>query len=197
MGIIIDIILLAILILSAFAGYKKGLVNLATKLFAGILAIIITIIIYKPVSGIIINNTDIDEKIENAILENTNNFIDSKTEENNAITNQIKDEIVEEQTKNMASNIIDAIIGIIVFIVVKIILGIIISFIDFVAKLPILKQFNEIGGIIYGLIRGIIIAFVCIVLMGAFAKVNPESELSKTIDTSILTRTVYENILKF
>ena len=36
MGILIDIILIAILIISAFLGYKKGLVKLGAKLFAGI-----------------------------------------------------------------------------------------------------------------------------------------------------------------
>jgi len=33
MGILIDIILIAILIISAFLGYKKGLVKLGAKLF--------------------------------------------------------------------------------------------------------------------------------------------------------------------
>ncbi len=45
--------------------------------------------------------------------------------------------------------------SIILFIVSKIILSIIISLMDFVANLPILKQFNEIGGIIYGIVRGL------------------------------------------
>ena len=39
MGFIIDIILVAILLLSTFLGYKKGLVKLGAKLFAGIIAI--------------------------------------------------------------------------------------------------------------------------------------------------------------
>ena len=65
MGFIIDIILVAILLLSTFLRYKKGLVKLGAKLFAGIIAIIVTIVAYRPVSGMIINNTSIDEKIEN------------------------------------------------------------------------------------------------------------------------------------
>ena len=47
MGILIDIILIAILIISAFLGYKKGLVKLGAKLFAGIIAIIVTVSIVK------------------------------------------------------------------------------------------------------------------------------------------------------
>ena len=71
MGILIDIIFIAIILLSAFLGYKKGLVNMASKLFAGILAIIITLILYQPVSNAIIKNTPLQTKIENIIIEKT------------------------------------------------------------------------------------------------------------------------------
>ena len=42
MGILIDIILIIIILISTFLGYKKGLVKLGAKLFAGIIAIIVT-----------------------------------------------------------------------------------------------------------------------------------------------------------
>ncbi len=83
MGILIDIILIAILIISAFLGYKKGLVKLGAKLFAGIIAIIITIIIYKPVANLIINNTQLDENIKNTIIENASGLIFVYTPINN------------------------------------------------------------------------------------------------------------------
>lgn len=196
MGFIIDIILLAILLLSAFLGYKKGLVKLGTRLFAGIIAIIVTIIIYRPVSGMIINNTQIDEKIENIVLENTPSLINKEEQTENIVSN-IENQIVSEQAKNISVGIVYAITAIVLFIVVKIALSIVISLMDFVANLPILKQFNEIGGIIYGIIRGILIVGVIVLLMGVFVKINPESTLSKQIDNSHLTKIVYKNIVKF
>ena len=78
MGIIIDIVLIAIIILSAFLGYKKGLVKLGAKLVAGIIAIILTLIVYKPVSNFVIAHTSIDEKIEEAIVENTNSYLNNE-----------------------------------------------------------------------------------------------------------------------
>ena len=68
MGILIDIILIAIIILSAFLGYKKGLVKLGAKLFAGIIAIIVAVIIYKPVAEIVVQKTTIVKKIQKSIL---------------------------------------------------------------------------------------------------------------------------------
>lgn len=197
MGIIIDIILIAIIILSAFLGYKKGLVKLGTKLFAGIIAIIVTIAIYKPISGIIINNTTIDEKIENAIIQNTTNFIDENSQIPDIVTNQVQNEILPSEAKNIAKNVVYAITAIVLFIAVKIALSIVISLMDFVANLPILKQFNEVGGIIYGLVRGVLIVGIFILLMGVFIKINPESTLNKNIQDSYLTKKVYENIVKF
>lgn len=197
MGIIIDIILIAIIVLSAFLGYKKGLVKLGAKLFAGIIAIIITIIMYKPVSGMIINNTTIDEKIENAIIQNTTNFINENDKMQNGITEHVEKNVLPEQAENLSKNVVYVITALVLFIAVKIILSIIISLMDFVANLPILKQFNEIGGIIYGIVRGALIVCVCVLLIGVYTKMKPESTLNNNIQNSYLTKIIYENIVKF
>ena len=57
MGILVDIILIAIVLVSAILGYKKGIVKLGAKLFAGIIAIILTIVLYKPVTEIVMEKT--------------------------------------------------------------------------------------------------------------------------------------------
>ena len=197
MGIIIDVILIAIVLLSAFLGYKKGLVRLGATLFAGIIAIIVTIIIYKPVSGIIINNTPIDEKIEHAIIQNTTDIIEKNEQIQNNVTNQLENKILPEQAKNIAKNVVRAVTAVVLFIIVKIVLSIIISLMDFVANLPLLKQFNEIGGIIYGIVRGVLIVCICVLIIGAVTKINPESTLNSKIQNSYLTKIIYENIVKF
>lgn len=196
MGIIIDIVIITIIILSAFLGYKKGLVKLGTRLFAGIIAIILTIILYRPLGGLIINNTSIDEKIENTITENTTSFINENTQGIDIITNQIKNEILPEEAKNISQNVIYTITSILLFIIIKITLSIIIALLDFVADLPILKQFNEVGGIIYGLIRGIIIACIFIFIIGAYLKINPQSTLNNSIDDTYLTNFIYKTIVR-
>lgn len=196
MGIIIDIILIAIVILSAFLGYKKGLVKLGAKLFAGIIAIILTIIVYKPVSGMIIKNTNIDDKIKATIIQNTKNVIDKKTQTKNDITNQLENNILPEQAENIAKNIVYAVTAVVLFVVVKIILSIVISLMNSIANLPLLKQFNEVGGIAYGLVRGVLISAICILLMGAYTKINPENSLSEQIQNTYLTKMIYEKVFK-
>ena len=205
MGIVIDIILVLIVALSAFLGYKKGLVELWAKLFAGIIAIVITLIIYKPVGNIVIKNTSIDEKIENTILEKTTNVIDenSKISDNKYIqdasdnaVSQVKEEVLPEQARNIAVNVVYGATALILFIVSKIVLSIVISLANAVASLPILKQFNEIGGLLYGLVRGAIISFVLILVIGTVAKLNPNGSLSKNVESTYLLKEVYDNVVK-
>lgn len=205
MGIVIDIILVLIVALSAFLGYKKGLVELGAKLFAGIIAIVITLIIYKPVGNIVIKNTSIDEKIENTILEKTTNVIDenSKISDNKYIqdasdnaVSQVKEEVLPEQARNIAVNIVYVATALILFIVSKIVLSVVISLANAVASLPILKQFNEIGGLLYGLVRGAIISLVLILVIGTVAKLNPNGSLSKNVESTYLLKEVYDNVVK-
>lgn len=205
MGIVIDIILVLIVALSAFLGYKKGLVELGAKLFAGIIAIVITLIIYKPVGNIVIKNTSIDEKIENTILEKTTNVIDenSKISDNKYIqdasdnaVSQVKEEVLPEQARNIAVNVVYVATALILFIVSKIVLSIVISLANAVASLPILKQFNEIGGLLYGLVRGAIISLVLILVIGTIAKLNPNGSLSKNVEGTYLLKEVYDNVVK-
>ncbi len=205
MGIVIDIILVLIVALSAFLGYKKGLVELGAKLFAGIIAIVITLIIYKPVGNIVIKNTSIDEKIENTILEKTTNVIDenSKISDNKYIqdasdnaVSQVKEEVLPEQARNIAVNVVYVATALILFIVSKIVLSIVISLANAIASLPILKQFNEVGGLLYGLVRGAIISLVLILVIGTIAKLNPNGSLSKNVESTYLLKEVYDNVVK-
>lgn len=207
MGIIIDIILVAILILSTFLGYKKGLVKLGAKLFAGIIAIVVTLILYRPIAGIIIKNTPIEANLKNAIITNASKSVENNKEENdenkistqvtNQVAEQVKNEILPQEAEKIAQGVIFAITGILLFIIVKIALSIVITLLDFVANLPILKQFNDVGGLAYGLVRGAIIVCVIVLLLGIMAKMNPENNLNKNIEDSHITKIIYEKIVKF
>ena len=69
MWIIFDIVVIAIIALCTFIGYKQGLVKSAIKILSFFIAIIVALVLYKPVSGVIINNTPIDENIKNVMIE--------------------------------------------------------------------------------------------------------------------------------
>ena len=58
-GIIIDIVLVLLVIAFTYFGDKKGLIEVAFKILSFFIAIIISIVLFKPVSYCIINFTPI------------------------------------------------------------------------------------------------------------------------------------------
>ena len=81
MGILIDIILILILVLNIVLGYKRGLINVIFSICAFFIAIILTLILFKPISNLIINNTEIDNKIREVIIHNNSNKDDANIAE--------------------------------------------------------------------------------------------------------------------
>ena len=73
MAIFIDLIILAILLISTFLGYKKGLIGVAFKIVSFLIALVITLILFKPISSYIINHTEISQTLENAITQKLSN----------------------------------------------------------------------------------------------------------------------------
>ena len=100
MGIVVDFILVFIILLNVIIGYKKGLIKVAFSIFAFLIALIATLILFKPVSYFIINNTQIDENIKLIIVSNnkfnnenqTNGEQENSESENNKKENEVKND---------------------------------------------------------------------------------------------------------
>ena len=107
MGVIVDLIIIAIVALSTYLAYKKGLVALAIKLCAVVISIVITLLLYKPVSNLIINTTSIDETIQNAILEKATDVI--RQEEESDLSNEVidfaKDGVLDVKARELSIQI--------------------------------------------------------------------------------------------
>lgn len=207
MGIILDIILVAIIALNIFICYKKGLVKLAVGLIAFAVAIILALILYKPVSNLIIENTEIDENIEQAII---NNF-SGDTQENEEVryvsvldylqkyvddaVNKTQTEIVTQTAGMMAVKIINVVVLIGIFIIVRAVLVLLTFISDIITSLPILKQFNEVGGILYGAIKALLIIYVVLAIVFLIICYTNNSTISEAINSSYITRFFYDHNL--
>ena len=193
MGIIIDLVLVLFLLGSTYLGYKKGLVKVAVSLVAFIVAIIITVILYRPIGDLIIKNTDWDERLQSTIQANVNSAITSdKNEEEKSITDEMvegaKNEILPGTSKTLAINIIYGGTMIGLFVVSRLLLLLINLMSDVITSLPIIKQFNETGGIAYGILRGIIIVYAIVMLLNLIISLDPQGALNDIVQSTILTK---------
>ena len=195
MGIFIDIILIALIALSIFLGYKKGLASLAIKLCAFIIAILITFILYRPIANLIINTTSVDESIEDTIYNKVTEMI--QKDETNELTSDLiesaKQGMLEQSARELAINVVYGGTIIILFIVVRIALIFVSVLANLVAKLPIIKQANEVGGAIYGLLRAIVIIYAILLVINFIGELNPKNIATQTINESTITKAMYEN----
>ena len=67
MNFAIDATIIAIIAIFTFIGYKQGLIKSAIKILSFFIAIIIAVIFYKTFATLVIEHTDIDERMQNAI----------------------------------------------------------------------------------------------------------------------------------
>ena len=204
MYFIVDLIIIAIIALFTFLGYKRGLVKLAFHLCTFLIAIILAFVLFKPIANLIIANTEIDESIEASIV---NRFINEGLSENSpaTLTSFVPSIFIESGTgtvKSVAVAISHALIEIVCFIaiyfIVKIVLRFVTALADLIAKIPILKQFNEVGGTIYGILEGVFIVFVLLAIISLIAPLLDGTILTY-IDKSFIGSFLYKNniLLKF
>lgn len=198
--LLIDLIVLGIIALSAFIGYKQGLIKSAIKILSFFIAIAVALVLYKPVANIVIEKTTIDDKISNTIVENISLEEQNKDEESN-VKNIIPDAIVKttngtinEMAQTLSTKIVEICVVLILYILVRIALRFISALADLVAKLPIIKQFNKLGGLIYGFVKGIFMVYVLLAILYLLSPLINKDTINK-IDGTTLTKFMYNNNL--
>ncbi len=207
MGILMDLAVIAILIINVILGYKKGLIKVLFSICAFLIAIIATLILYKPISNIVMEHTDINDKIKEIIIKNHTSDENTDTQENkektklqeyieNTIkdkTNEAKAQAIEAAADVISNKVVEILTGILLFIVIRIALLILNFLTESIAELPIIKQFNQVGGIAYGTLKAFIIIYLLLTILFFIVSIKGETMIADTIDRSYITKFLYEN----
>ena len=142
---------------------------------------------------------EIDENIENAITSKILPEGVSAADENAEIQKNLPEIIVKNSQNTVQSvaeafstTLIESACFLLIFIVVKIGMKFITALADLIAKLPLLKQFNELGGTIYGILEGLFIVFVGFAIVSLIAPLLDNSILD-AINNSLIGSIFYNN----
>ena len=205
MGIVVDLIIVAVMLLFIFLGYKKGLTGSLIKLLSFVIAIVLAVILYKPVGNVVIENTTIDDNIRTSLNETfgvQENKQEEKNEENvpSSIMNNINKEI-ENATDEVKTNVIDettktvVYVGsaIVIFLAVKVVLLIVSLFTSQITKIPIIRQVDKIGGLAYGAIEGIVIVYAILAVISLTSVIWANNAVVMAIGKSTLGEMLYNN----
>ena len=189
MSVVLDLIVILIIALFTFIGYKQGLIKTAIKITSFFIAIIIALVLYKPVSALIIKSTIIEKitpegmKPEDEASEATKIPQGFIKEANNTI---------KDTAETITVKIIEVCTVLILYLISRIVLKFIAALGDLIAKLPILKQFNKLGGTIFGALKGLLIVYVILAVVYLISPLLKENA-TKSIDETILTKAMYNN----
>lgn len=206
MGIIFDVIIALIIISSIYLGYKRGIVNVGYKLIALLLSLFVSMVLFTPITYFVINNTDLDERIEEIIKENAMDNAKKSDENNNDINRIIQqyaknlaqgtqNSVIEVSAKPIAINIIRIGVIIVLFILTRMILVILRVCTNVITKIPILKQCNELVGLVYGILRGLVIVYGVLSILYFVITMSGAVTINDAIQTSYVTKFLFENNL--
>ncbi len=215
-GIIIDVIIIALILANVVRGYQKGLSTIVFGVLCTGVAVIVALIIFKPVANIIIERTTIDEYFADGIYRILDNQNFKDTELINSEDTNMSDQIVEIINKYLAEALqksADSVFGyvsvkishlmvnlltlIFIIIIFRIILGFFKVIVDILASLPIIKQLNYSGGMVLGLIQGFLIIYMIFAIFSIFSPIVANSGILSMIQESKIGSSLYNNNLIF
>lgn len=206
MSIIVDLVILGIILLCIIIGYVRGLTGALIKILSFVLSVVIAFILFIPISNLVINNTKLDENLEQSIREMILDNNESKEEKMpEAITDYIgqkveqatdsaKETIVDNTARDVSLTIVKAGTWIVLFIIARILLILLKYITALIAKLPVIKQCDKLGGIIYGLLEGLVIVYVLLAIISFASPMMGESILD-SINQSYVGSMMYNNNL--
>lgn len=212
MSIIIDLIIIAIIALCVFLGYKKGLTKCIIKIFSFIIALVVAFVLFKPVSNFIIQNTKIDDTIKEAVINVVKDDVEEtgKVKEDNNLpkamvdyinntvenaVNEAKENVVEVVAEAIASTTINVGVAILLFIIIRIALMFVSMLSKIITDLPIIKQFDKTGGIIYGILKSFVVIFVIFALISFISPMIEQTGIIVAINKSAIGSILYNNNL--
>ena len=190
MEAVLDIIIVCIIILCVYMGYKKGLVRTVMSFLSFIIAYIAANIFSPPLSEFLYSNwikpafvSGVTSKIDDIITPDIdlNKLVADKQPEfagmvedygvelsevdkwvsEGATSGNVAENLVEPVAQGVANFIAFAA----VFVASLILLKILVSLMDSVAKLPVLNLLNKIGGTAVGVVYGLGLSYIFVLLV--------------------------------
>ena len=216
---LLDIAAIVIFISCLYLGRQKGLVRMVFSLVSGFLSFYITSIAYPIASAFLKDNTNIYNLFKGNIIEalSVGEIIAQYIQlgEDAVIANLSLPKSILQMVKEsnipsvydilnaatledyigsfLADMLLNVICAIAVFFLVSFVMGLIINALDIIAKLPVVRKFNKLGGALAGACLGFILICATVNLYCLLLAGNTDNEL--VVKTSAAGKFVYEHDL--
>lgn len=221
MGILIDLIAIAFLVVSALVAYYRGFVKTFFGFVSVILAILFACCFSKSLAMHIKETSEMDEWIIESITEIGNQgegVIESGEDVDsvedlknndfigfiNDLPESVSDVLDIEESKNIAllniaTKISDVVINIfswiIIYFIVRVIVAVITVIFDGIMSIPILKSINNLAGLVIGIFVGIFRIYLFLAIIYFISNITNVLIFVNVIQTSGIINAMYSNNL--
>lgn len=203
---IVDLIIIGILAVSILIGVKIGLIKSLINLAAIFLSIIIAMALCRPVATFLMNNTKMDETVQSTIVKTILGEEKAKTEQEDKSKNEIqkyieqagetidnaKRTMVTQTAQELTKQIMIGISFVGLYLLSAVIIFIIKQLSNLLTSLPVIKQFDKIGGGIIGAINAIIIVYIALGIVKVVGVTVKNPTLIKEVNNSIITKIIFD-----
>jgi hypothetical protein len=200
----------------AFIGYKIGLVRTLLSFSSHVISLIFSWFLYPIVSKIIMK-TSIFSRLSDLARKNIATLNLGESIENislDQVLGQFKlpysiIKFLNSVLRNVSGNIYDVLAGkmvnvfinilsmLIIFVFCRIFIRFFFAIFDLFARLPVIKQFNKLGGGIFGIIQGVFIVYLILAFFTVPLMMKKSLRIHEQIDASFVTKEMYYNNLIF
>jgi uncharacterized membrane protein required for colicin V production len=221
MSLILDLIVVAVIVLFSFRGYRKGLILTVYGVASFVIAVVVSLSLYPHVSRLIRENTGLYENIKasagasvagrlqelgGATAEEAISgmdfppFIrDALLRNNNAVVNNVLGSFgVQDYIAGSVANIaINAVSLVAVFIITFIALKIAGIALRIVSRLPVIHTFDKYGGGIAGFFQGILVVWLLLTVFVMFVTFTGDVAYFEILNDSNIAKVVQERNFVF
>ena len=206
-------------------GLKRGMLKMAFSLVSVIIVLLLVNILTPPVKQLLKTTpiyTQVQHGIENYITDNVEATTENMTQTGvsaqrriidglplpKEVKNALKENNTEESysalkvdsfvgyiAQSLADMILSAITFVLLFVILTILVRLLVHLLDIVAKLPVIKTFNSIGGAIMGLLESIIILWILCIVVTDFSATDWGQSVCAAIADNGLLSLIYDNNL--
>ena len=182
-----DICVLAVVVFFVYAGYRAGFMKSLIKIASYLIAVILSFSFY-PVLSAVLMKTPVYQKIVELVGKNI-----KPSEASFGILSSYIDSGINSVSEAIGTLLVNIIAFVVILIAGKILIRLIGNLLGIFTKLPVIKQFNHLGGGILGGILGILMVYIICAVVVLFLPLNPESTALKEIENSTFASEIYEN----
>ena len=204
---IIDIVLILVIALSAFIGYKKGFVKVIVKLGTFLIALVLAFLLQSSVAKFIGEDIGFKNTISTTVQNKLSDYAKSKEDDKktdikmlektideiNSAAEEKKAEVIQKWANNIADFILKGLSFIIIFFTVAIVMGILSLILNTVVKLPVLDTLNGVLGLGAAVILMTVRIMILLTIIYFVSPLEIIQPVINYINTSCITKLLYEN----